>query len=103
MNKKMVSFRMSPEMQKRIDAISRATRLKKTTILEMCVEQELPYLEAKYAKEIAAQGEPTKYPQHRTERVIVEDKPASSTKKTEQEVLDLIEKHYPSPKGARRK
>jgi predicted DNA-binding protein len=50
--KKMVSFRLSPEMIERVERISRATRIKKTTILEMCIEMDLPRLEERYAREL---------------------------------------------------
>jgi predicted DNA-binding protein len=51
-NKKMVSFRLSPELQARIARVAKATRLKKTAIIEMCVEMHLPLVEQKYAHDL---------------------------------------------------
>lgn len=49
----MVSFRLSPELRARIARVAKATRLKKTTIIEMCVEMELPRIEERFAEDLA--------------------------------------------------
>ena len=74
--KKTVGFRLDPESNQRLDNLARATRIKKNTLIEMCIETHLPVLETKYADDIsklieqelsAGQKKParTTFPPHR--------------------------------------
>jgi predicted DNA-binding protein len=51
--KKTQSFRVDPELVKRLEILAKGSRIKKGTLIEMCIEKHLPDLEAKYADEVA--------------------------------------------------
>jgi predicted DNA-binding protein len=51
--KKTQSFRLSDELMKRLEILAAASRIKKGTLIEMCIERHLPALEEKYAEDIA--------------------------------------------------
>ncbi len=51
--KESQSFRLLQELGARLDTLATASRVKKGTLIEMCIEMHLPELEKRYAKEIA--------------------------------------------------
>jgi len=51
--KKPVSMKLPQEVAARVENLAAASKLKKNTIIEMCIAMHLPELEKRYAKEIA--------------------------------------------------
>src|SRR5690348_4950706 len=99
--KKMVSFRLSPEMIQRVERIARATRIKKTTILEMCIEMDLPRLEERYARELQELEKRGPSSPVKRETLRTSSSPAKMEGKAE-DILDVVEKHYPSKPSHRK-
>lgn len=60
--KETLSFRADPALRRRIVMLSKASGLKKNTIIEKCIEAHLPTFEEKYAQELLAMG---RYPSNR--------------------------------------
>ena len=52
--KESQSFRLLEELGSRLENLAKASRVKKGTLIEMCIETHLPELEKRYAKELAA-------------------------------------------------
>lgn len=53
MSKETISLRLPPELIARIDKIARATRLKRSAIIELCIEKHIPVIEERYQPELA--------------------------------------------------
>lgn len=52
--KKQMSLKLSAPLAQRLQNTAAASRLKKNTIIEMCIETHLPVLERQYAEELLA-------------------------------------------------
>lgn len=51
--KQTQSFRLAENLVMRLENLATASRIKKGTLIEMCIEEHLPHLEQKYKDELA--------------------------------------------------
>lgn len=100
---KPIPVKLDDSLVKRIEEVAAKMGESKSTVMRIAMRIGLEGLDKLFASAPALAGKAARYPEHKPSLETLNAPPASSeSKKADQELLDVIEKHYPSPKARRK-